>query len=81
MHYCIADHKALLVKLPLPVNLEKLEQHGEWTLKEAKSSQEPALETARGRSISARISVNYGWAIASYIYKYYYTWYWKLLAI
>ena len=31
------------------------------------SSQGPALEAARGQSISARISVNYGWAIASYI--------------
>ena len=34
-----------------------------------KSSQEPALEAARGRSISALISVNYGRASPSYNYK------------
>ena len=35
VHPCIADHKALLMKLPLPMVLEKSEQHEVWILKEA----------------------------------------------
>jgi hypothetical protein len=36
VHPCIADHKALLIKLPLPVMLEQTEQRDVWILKEAK---------------------------------------------
>ena len=39
VHPCIADHKALLVKLPLPVVLGKSDQREVWILKEADWSQ------------------------------------------
>ena len=39
VHPSISDHKALLVKLPLPVILEKLERREVWILKEANWTQ------------------------------------------